>query len=308
MLAAADALAAAAEEMETPVLPPLATVFEERLELANPIEIALMPQLHPGRFVATPSVVTNMGAAMGVNYTSSMSMRLWKHFNTRRGAAPVPATHTYVSALKVLYLHEDVARIFAIWLEARGSEKRAETERKSKKRAVPTTTGPAAAAVSSSSASSPDSTSSPSMPLQEIDTNIMPHAAASQPKLAKCARIEKDYEEEEEGYTRALAVLKRRIAALRENAKFWLNFTNKEFLPADETAAELTDLLLSYETVVVSRALKDVDEYLKQYCPEAISKVNWTRLSFRKSAAPTLPDVEQIFSMQPIPCPVPLSK
>ena len=93
----------------------------------------------------------------------------------------------------------------------------------------------------------------------EIDTNIP--AAAAQPKPAKCARTEKRRR------SQALADLKFRISELQENAKFFLNFTKTEFLPVDETATELTDLLFSYETVVISRALKDVDDYLTKYCP-----------------------------------------
>lgn len=311
MLAARDAMAAE-ERTVTPVLPSFASAFEGHIQWGSHIEEILMPHLHPGRFVAAPSIVTSMGAAMKVNYTAKMATRLYRHFNERKDGVPVPPTHTYVGASKVLYMHEDVARIFALWLENQGSKR----QRQSKKRAAsaitaaPTTTGPAAAAAvaissSSSYASSPDSTTSPSLPLQEIDTNIIivppAAAAATQSKPAKCPRMEK-----EEERTLALGELKFRIAELRENAKFLLHFTKTEFLPTDETAAEINDLLLCYETVVVSRALKDVDEYLTQYCPSAVSKIDWKRLSYRKPAAPSIPDVEQIFSMQPIPCPVPL--
>jgi len=302
MLAARDALAAE-ERTVTPVLPSFASAFEGHIQWGSHIEEILMPHLHPGRFVAAPSIVTSMGAAMKVNYTAKMATRLYRHFNERKDGVPVPPTHTYVGASKVLYMHEDVARIFALWLENQGSKR----QRQSKKRAASAiTTGPAATAAADaiSSSSSPDSTTSPSLPLQEIDTNIIivpPAAAATQSKPAKCPRMEK-----EEERTLALGELKFRIAELRENAKFLLHFTKTEFLPTDETAAEINDLLLCYETVVVSRALKDVDEYLTQYCPSAVSKIDWKRLSYRKPAAPSIPDVEQIFSMQPIPCPVPL--
>lgn len=88
-----------------PLLPPLATRYEARLEFADSIELALVPLLHPGRYARASSIVENMGAAVEVNYTTSMTARLWSHFNGRRDSAPVPVTHKYLSPSDVLYVH-----------------------------------------------------------------------------------------------------------------------------------------------------------------------------------------------------------
>ena len=90
MLAARDVMAAE-ERIEAPVLPASASAFEGQIQWGNPIEEVLMPHLHPGRFVAAPSVVTSMGAVMKVNYTGKMATRLYRHFNERKDGVAVPA-------------------------------------------------------------------------------------------------------------------------------------------------------------------------------------------------------------------------
>lgn len=293
-----------AEEGASPVLPAVAAVYEWQLVLADFIEVSLMPQLHPGRFIAAPSVVTTMGAALGVNYTAKMSTRLWKHFNERRGAGPVPPTHTYVSALKVLYLHEDVARLFAQWLEAQGSKKRTETERQSKKRAPPVTTTARA------------------LPLQEVDTNAA--APVKQPAAKRASRnsstltVASDQLDQEcakalaaltrrkdQERSQALADLKFQISELAKQGTFLLHFTKTEFLPVEDTVKDITKILFAFEPSVIALALKEVDEYLTKFCPEAVSKIDWKTLCSERPAVPLpLPDVAIIF--EPLPNPVSL--
>lgn len=253
----------ATQQQQRPVLPNSAAIYETALVCSE--------RSAGQRFISEPSIVAGMATALTTPYYPSQNARLWTSFIKRASAEYLRLSdaHSFIDPVtKVLFLHEDVARDFASWLEAHWTKKRENKKQRA---------------------------------LRAIDTNV-PHASAAKRSIPQ---VDEEYEKEVAAHSEALATLRRDVSKIRMRARSLMKGTT-EFTLVDETAAEVNCILGRHTPIVVALAREETEACIASFCPGALAKIDWQRLLFPSSSKPRFnitADVDLLF--QPLPNPVP---
>lgn len=248
--------------------------FEEQLVIIRSEELS--PTGRAGHFLKVSSAIEALSKAYQVNYTLRMTNLLWRHFEKRQKGSATNllfkdgvSTHTTLG----LCIHTELARPFCLWFSERCKEKKA----------------------SLSSAGGGKKTTVDGQEILEEDfdeeNSIPPSSRHTVSALSK----------EELSQVRAAKELRKSIANLEKRAKAFLCCADSESLPVEEVTADLTSVMMKYESVVVAQVHDDILSFLRKYCPEAKSKINWRYLLLSQRSPNSIPPDIDLMLLQPVP-------